>query len=124
MRENGLHILMISVHGLIRAQTPELGRDPDTGGQVLYVLELAKTLAEHPGIAQIDVLTRKVDDPAVPEAYARDEEPIAPHARIIRLPCGPRRYIRKELLWDHLDSLVDRVSGACANAAQAPGCHP
>ena len=44
MRESGIYILMISVHGLIRGVAPELGRDPDTGGQVLYVLELAKAL--------------------------------------------------------------------------------
>lgn len=107
MKEQGLHILMISVHGLIRAQAPELGRDPDTGGQVLYVLELARALAHHPDVAQVDLLTRRIEDPSVPEDYARPEEAIAPNARILRLPFGPRRYIRKELLWDHLDGLVD-----------------
>ena len=40
--------------------------------------------------------------------YARAEEGLGPDVRIIRLPFGPRRYIRKELLWDHLDQLVDR----------------
>lgn len=107
MKEQGLHILMLSVHGLIRAQAPELGRDPDTGGQVLYVLELAKALAKHEGVAQVDLLTRRIEDPSVSEEYAQPEEQIAPHARILRLPFGPRRYIRKELLWDHLDGLVD-----------------
>ncbi len=107
MKEQGLHILMISVHGLIRAQAPELGINPDTGGQVLYVLELAKNLASHPNVAQVDLLTRLVEDPTVSKDYAQPEEQIAPHARILRLPFGPRRYIRKELLWDHLDGLVD-----------------
>lgn len=107
MNERGLYILMISVHGLVRAEAPELGRDPDTGGQVLYVLELAKALARHADVAQVDLLTRRIEDPAVGPDYARLEEPIAPSARILRLPCGPRRYIRKELLWDHLDDLVD-----------------
>ena len=40
-RPTNLKITLISLHGLIRAQGPELGRDADTGGQVLYVLELA-----------------------------------------------------------------------------------
>jgi len=35
------------------------------------------------------------------------EEPLAPGARIVRLAFG-RRYLRKELLWNHLDQLVDR----------------
>jgi hypothetical protein len=34
------NILMISLHGYVSAE-PELGK-PDTGGQVVYVLELAK----------------------------------------------------------------------------------
>lgn len=108
MREQGIYILMISVHGLIRGNAPELGRDPDTGGQVLYVLELARALARNPAVAQVDLLTRLVEDPAVPADYAQPEEFLEPHARIVRLPFGPRRYLRKERLWDHLDQLVDR----------------
>lgn len=108
MKASGIYLLMISVHGLIRGTAPELGRDPDTGGQVLYVLELAKALARQEEVAQVDLLTRLVEDPAVGPDYARPEEALAPDARIIRLPFGPRRYIRKELLWDHLDHLVDR----------------
>lgn len=108
MKDNGLYILLISIHGLIRGVAPELGRDPDTGGQVLYVLELAKALARHQEVAQVDLLTRLVQDPRVPEDYAQPEEELAPHARIIRLPFGPRRYIRKEALWAHLDHLADR----------------
>lgn len=35
--------MMISTHGYVAAQ-PEFGK-PDTGGQVVYVLELSKSLA-------------------------------------------------------------------------------
>ena len=108
MRETGIYLLMISVHGLIRGTAPELGRDPDTGGQVLYVLELARALGRRPEVAQVDLLTRLVEDPAVGPDYARPEEELEPGSRIVRLPFGPRRYVRKELLWDHLDHLVDR----------------
>jgi sucrose-phosphate synthase len=108
MKERGIYILMISVHGLIRGVLPELGRNPDTGGQVVYVLELAKALARQEEVAQVDLLTRLVDDPQLPQEYAAPEEALGPHARILRLPFGPRRYVRKELLWDHLDHLVDR----------------
>lgn len=39
-KDNTLYILMISVHGLIRAQELELGVNSDTGGQTKYVIEL------------------------------------------------------------------------------------
>lgn len=100
---------MLSVHGLIRANAPELGRDADTGGQVLYVLDLAKALSCHPQVEKVDLVTRLVEDPEVSSDYACPEEEIAPRARLLRLPFGPRRYIRKELLWEYLDQLVDRV---------------
>jgi sucrose-phosphate synthase len=106
--ENPLYILMITVHGLVRGHDLELGRDSDTGGQVTYVIELARALARHPGVGQVDVLTRLIEDPDVDVDYARPEEDIGAGARILRLPCGPRRYIRKELLWPHLDQMVDR----------------
>lgn len=107
--ENGLYIVLISVHGLIRGHDLELGRDADTGGQTLYVLELARALAAHPDVARVDLLTRRVHDPKVSEDYARPHEEIGPKAHIIRLPCGPRRYLRKEVLWPHLDSFADQA---------------
>ncbi len=105
----GLYIQLISVHGLIRGRDLELGRDADTGGQVTYVLELARALAAHPSVDRVDLLTRRIDDPRVGEDYSRETEELAPGASIVRLECGGRRYIRKELLWPHLDSFADQV---------------
>ena len=105
--------------GIIRRE-PELGRDPDTGGQVLYVLELARALAKHPAVAQVDLLTRQVKGPGIGPCYGAAEEPLGPHARIIRLPFGPPRYIRKELLWDHLDYLVDSYLGLARTLPRLP----
>jgi sucrose-phosphate synthase len=106
--ENPLYILMISMHGLIRGSNLELGRDADTGGQTTYVVELAKALARHRDIAQVDLLTRLIEDPVAGPDYAEPEEIIGPGIRILRLPCGPRRYLRKEVLWPHLDQMIDR----------------
>lgn len=104
-----LYILMLSVHGLIRGHDLELGRDADTGGQTLYVVELARALGRRPDVERVDLLTRLVDDPQVGPDYARPQEPLGPKAQILRLPFGPRRYLRKESLWPHLDQLVDRL---------------
>ncbi|HEU4707862.1 MAG TPA: HAD-IIB family hydrolase [Methylophilaceae bacterium] len=108
MNNQNLYILMISVHGLLRGQDMELGRDSDTGGQITYVVELAKALGRNPDVGQIDLLTRLIEDPQVSDDYAQPEEPLERNVRIVRLPFGPQRYLRKELLWPHLDQMVDR----------------
>ncbi|MBI1424331.1 MAG: HAD-IIB family hydrolase [Gammaproteobacteria bacterium] len=105
---NPLYILMISMHGLIRGNNLELGRDADTGGQTIYVVELARALARHQNVGRVDLLTRLVEDPAISPDYARPEEPLGDGARLLRLPCGPKRYLRKETLWPHLDQMVDQ----------------
>ncbi len=115
-----LYVLMLSVHGLIRGVSPELGRDADTGGQVGYVLDLARALGRHPGVSRVDLVTRLVEDPAVGPDYAVPREPLGPGATLVRLPFGPRRYLRKELLWPHIDSLVD----ACVEYLRAEGRLP
>ncbi len=105
----GLYIVFISVHGLIRGRDLELGRDADTGGQVLYAVELARALATHPDVARVDLMTRQIHDPKVDPCYAQPLEALAPNAWIVRLPCGPRRYLRKEVLWPYLDCFADHA---------------
>ncbi|MGE0081852.1 MAG: HAD-IIB family hydrolase [Thiohalomonadaceae bacterium] len=107
MSRDGLYVVLISVHGLIRGHNLELGRDADTGGQTRYVVELARALAAHPAIARVDLLTRRVIDAKVSPDYAEPEEILCPGARIVRLACGPRRYLRKEVLWPYLDNFTD-----------------
>jgi sucrose-phosphate synthase len=104
-----LRIALISLHGAIRAKEPELGRDADTGGQVKYVLELAAELARQPQVAQVEVLTRQIIDDRVGPDYAQLEEVIEGNAKIVRIPFGPRRYLRKEVLWPYIDMFVDQT---------------
>ncbi|AFY42443.1 sucrose-phosphate synthase [Nostoc sp. PCC 7107] len=106
---SGLYILLVSVHGLIRGKNLELGRDADTGGQTKYVVELACTLAKNPQVERVDLVTRLVDDPKVSSDYAKPVEMLSDKAQIIRLACGPRRYLRKEVLWPHLDTFADEL---------------
>ncbi|MCS6813278.1 MAG: HAD-IIB family hydrolase [Cyanobacteria bacterium] len=106
---SGLYVLLVSIHGLIRGHNLELGRDADTGGQTKYVVELARALANHPRVDRVDLVTRLVSDPKVSPDYAQPIEQLSDKARIIRLPCGPRRYLRKEVLWPHLDSFADEL---------------
>ena len=105
----GLYLLMISVHGLIRGHDLELGRDADTGGQTLYVVELIRALAALPEVARVDLLTRRIVDDQVDADYAQAEEILCPKARIIRIDAGPEAYLHKEELWDCLDSFADNA---------------
>lgn len=108
-RHKNLKITLISLHGLIRAKDPELGRDADTGGQVKYVLELAAELARQEEVAEVVLLTRQIIDDRVGPDYAQPEEVISGNAKIVRIPFGPKRYLRKESLWPYIEVFVDQV---------------
>ncbi len=107
--KHGLYVVLISIHGLVRGNNLELGRDSDTGGQTKYVVELARALAARPEVGRIDLLTQLVLDSDVSEDYAQPEESLGSRVQIVRLPASPVGYIRKEELWDHLDSFADHA---------------
>ncbi len=84
-------IAMISTHGYVSARPP-LGA-ADTGGQVVYVLELARKLAQlgH----DVDVWTRRFE-------RQPGQDRISDRVRILRMPCGGPGFIPKEYLHEHL----------------------
>jgi len=106
---SGKYLLLISIHGLIRGHELELGRDADTGGQTKYVVDLARALAAHDDVQQVDLVTRQVADPAVSDEYSAPTESLSENAHIIRIDAGPGEYLPKEQLWDHLDSFMDNL---------------
>lgn len=98
-------IMMLTTHGYVAAQ-PELGR-PDTGGQVVYVLELSRTLARFG--YNVDIVTRRFDGQEA-------EEPVDHGVRILRFPCGGAKFIAKEFLHRHIDELTDRFADWAAKS--------
>jgi sucrose-phosphate synthase len=104
-----MYLQLISLHGLVRGQSIEMGRDADTGGQVRYVVELAQHLARLPQVEQVDLFTRRLKDKRVSADYSREIEELGPKCRIVRLSCGKGRYLRKERLWPFLDEYVDNM---------------
>ena len=79
-----LKFLYLHLHGLIRSSGLELGRDSDTGGQTQYVLELVKSLANTSEVDQVDLVTRLIKDSKIDSSYSKEQEFIAPGARILR----------------------------------------
>ncbi|CAN5258827.1 glycosyltransferase family 1 protein [soil metagenome] len=90
-------LLVMSLHGYVGA-TPELGK-PDTGGQVVFVLELSRHLAELG--YRVDIVTRRFERQPV-------SEPMGDHIRMWRVPFGGPDFIRKEDMHDHLGEFVGR----------------
>ena len=110
MALTGLHIVLISVHGLVRGHDPELGRDDaDTGGQVLYVVELARALAARDEVRRVDLVTQRVEGPELDDDYGRPVEMLAEGCCILRFACGDTVYRPKEQLWDRLDRFTDAL---------------
>ncbi len=80
-------VCMISTHGYVAADPP-LGA-ADTGGQVVFVLELSKKLAQLG--YEVDIWTRQFEDqPPI--------DPVNEHVRIVQVPCGGKDFIPKEYL--------------------------
>jgi len=92
-------IMMISTHGYVAAEA--LFGKPDTGGQVVYVLELSKCLARMG--YQVDILTRQFED----QSHC---EPVAERVQVLRFPCGGKDFIPKETLCEFIPEWVENVS--------------
>ena len=86
-------------------------------GDLVYV--------ELPEVDQVDLVTRLIVDKSVSKDYGKVIEPLSEKTRIVRVQCGGRKYIRKELLWlsqacgeahpglvygDHIELLDGRLS--------------
>ncbi|KAL0551514.1 hypothetical protein IC582_010603 [Cucumis melo] len=134
-KERKLYIILISLHGLVRGDNMELGRDSDTGGQVKYVVELSRALAQMPGVYRVDLFTRQILSTEVDWSYGEPTEMLttgiddgdgdvgeSSGAYIIRIPFGPRdKYLRKELLWPHIQEFVDGALAHVLNMSKALG---
>jgi sucrose-phosphate synthase len=108
IKNRGLYIQLYNIHGLIRGHDLELGRDADTGGQTKYVFEFASTLSSHPEVEKVEIVTRWISDKNVSPDYSLPVEKINDKFDIVRIRAGGGKYIRKELLWDHLEEFVDK----------------
>jgi mannosylfructose-phosphate synthase len=101
MKHEFRRIALLSTHGYFDP-VPKLGRT-DTGGQVVYVLELAKALYRM-GI-QMDIFTRWFD------RSLRQIDPVPDHpgVRVVRIPAGSWEFIVKEEIYRILPELAQNM---------------
>lgn len=73
----------------------------DSGGQNIYVAQVARHLARR-GM-EVDIFTRR-DDPRWPTVADWVEG-----VRVIHVPAGPPRFVRKEDLWPYMDGFASWI---------------
>jgi len=107
---DNLRVALINPQGHVRWNNPPIAGHPDTGGQIVYILELAKELSLLG--CRVDIFTRYFDDPEWPGYTKRIEEhPAIRNLRIIRINCGPgEKFLNKEKLWPYIREFADGIS--------------
>jgi glycosyltransferase involved in cell wall biosynthesis len=77
----------------------------DSGGQNVYVAQVARQLAR--AGHTVDIFTRR-DRPDLPTAV-----PFAPNVRVIHIPAGPPRFVAKEALLPWMQEFSERIAAYC-----------
>lgn len=96
-----MYIGFLNPQGNFDKSNSHITEHADFGGQLIYVRQVAKAMAQQGH--KVDILTRQIIDPDWLEfAEPFDSYPDVDNVRIIRLPSGPKEFLPKELLWPHL----------------------
>lgn len=98
-----MHIAFLNPQGNFDPRDRYWSEHPDFGGQLVYVKEVAVAMAAQGH--QIDIITRQIIDRKWPEFAP----PLAHYkgirnVNIVRIPCGPKKFLPKEQLWPYIGS--------------------
>ncbi|KAF2955665.1 glycosyltransferase [Marinitoga sp. 38H-ov] len=96
-----MRIAFFNPQGNFDKENSYITEHPDFGGQLIYVREVAMELSKL-GV-DVDIFTRKINDNNWPE-FKDDFDFYEDYhnLKIIRIPFGGDRFLRKELLWPYL----------------------
>lgn len=89
---------MLNPQGYVIHPAP-LGKT-DTGGQTIYVLQLAKALAKRN--IKVDIVTRQFEN-------LPGEEEVFENVKIVRIPCGTNQFVPKEKLYELMPEMVENL---------------
>jgi len=104
-----MHIAFLNPQGNFNRGDSYLTEHPDFGGQLVYVKEVCLALARQ-GV-QVDIITRRIDDPAW-RGFAGHIDYFTTDCsgpRIVRIDCGGPGFLRKEHLWPYLDEFSSNI---------------
>lgn len=76
---------------------PPLGKT-DTGGQTIYIFQLAQALAKKN--IKVDIITRRFDD-------SPEEEQVFPNVKIVRIASGNNAFVPKEKMYEHMPEWIE-----------------
>jgi sucrose-phosphate synthase len=103
-----MRILFINPQGNFDPKDSYLTQHPDFGGQLVYVKETAKALANMGN--KVDIITRSiVDENWVGFESELDKYPDTENLRIIRIKFGGEKFLAKEELWPHTMEYVNKI---------------
>ncbi len=91
-------VCFLNPHGYFLNPAP-LGKT-DTGGQTIYVQQLARALGKK-GV-KVDIFTRQFDN-------MPSEEAVWENVNIIRIPAGKQQFIQKEKIYELLPEMAENI---------------
>ncbi|KLO24230.1 MULTISPECIES: glycosyltransferase [unclassified Marinitoga] len=103
-----MRIAFFNPQGNFDKKNSRLTQHPDFGGQLIYVREVAMELSKL-GV-NIDIFTRKIEDDNWSEFKDDfDYYDGFENLKIIRIPFGEKKFLRKELLWPYLQTFSENI---------------
>ena len=100
-----MRIMHVALGGCLKAPPVSYGITEDTGGHIAYVLGAALAQAALASVDDVEIVTRRFEDHALGDEYAREGERIAGGPRITRLSTERTAYLSKEDLIGELPAL-------------------
>lgn len=91
-------VCILNPQGYVEYPAP-LGKT-DTGGQTVYILQLAKALGKRN--IKVDIITRQFDNQP-------EEEVVFENVKIVRIPCGKNTFVQKEKMYEIIPEMVDNI---------------
>lgn len=101
-----MHICMINIHGHLKKDGSPIGGHPDTGGQIVYVLNLAYYLGEMGH--KVDLFTRAFKDEKF-QGFDVKIEKMSANVNLVRIPCGPANFVPKEDVWPYISEFTNGI---------------
>jgi len=103
-----MKVLFLNPQGNFDKNDSHLTEHPDFGGQLIYVKEVSKELANLN--ISVDIVTRQIIDSNWPEFFKElDYFDTNKNPTIVRIPFGGEKFLNKEQLWPYLKEYVNNI---------------